>query len=119
MTEIRDEKIVGLELRHNAEEDTLGVRLVVAVNVTVEPLAPAAHVLTVVAQRVDHLFLGDEPGEAHIGQRGFAAVTVCDPGGLLDETGSEVLRDFIQLFMEWRWPELEELCERELGEEEE
>jgi len=118
MAIVSDEQIVGLELRHNVEEDTLGVRLVVAVHVNVEPLAPVAHVLTIVAQRIDHLFPGDELNKADLGEGGFAAVAVCDPGGLLDETGNEALKALVKLFVERRWSEMEEFCEVVGGEEE-
>ena len=71
MPEVADEKFVGLELRDNVEEDTFGIRFVVGINVDVEPLAPVAHVLTVMAQRVDNLLARDEPGEADLGDRGL------------------------------------------------
>ena len=117
MTEVSEEEIVGLEFRHNVEENTFGVRLVVAVDIDIEPLTPVAHVLTVVAQRVDHLFPRDEPNEPDLGEGGFAAVTVCDPGGLLNDPGCEGLEVVIEFFMERRWAELKELCEVVSGEE--
>ena len=62
MTEVSNEQVVGLELRHNVEADTLGIRLIVGADIDIEPFSPVAHVLTVMAQRVNHLFARDYPG---------------------------------------------------------
>jgi hypothetical protein len=111
MPVVRDEQVVGLEFRNDVEEDGFGVRLIVGINVDIEPLTPVAHVLTVMSQRVDHLFARDDPGKAELGDAGPRGFAICDPGGLLQRTGHEQLKVFVELFVERRWPEIEELCE--------
>src|SRR5262245_5551442 len=119
MTKVLDQEIVGLELRYDVEQDTLDVRLIVGVNINVEPLIPVAHVVTVMAQRVDNLFSRDEHEEADLGDRVFDGFAICDPGGLLNDTSHEVLKVFVELFVRRRWPELAKLCEIVHCEEEE
>jgi hypothetical protein len=119
MAKISYERIVGLEFRHSVEEDTLSVRFAVGVTVDVEAVTPVAHVLTVVPQRIDHLFPCDDPNDSDLRDRGFGALTIRDPGCLLDAPGHEVLEVFIEKLVKWSRAEAEINCEIMRTEEEE
>lgn len=94
MSVVGDQEFIALQLSHNAEENSLRVSLVVRVDIKLEAAAPAAHVLTCVTQRVDHLFPGNDPSD--LGYTGFRGFTVCDPGGLLPLVGGEGLEIIIE-----------------------
>ena len=111
MPVVSNEQVVGLELRHNVEEDTLGIRLIVGVDVHIEPFTPEANVLRVMTQRVDHLFSDDNPGKADLGNRGLRGFAICDPGGLLQSTDHESFKVLVELFVKRRWSEMEKFCE--------
>jgi len=117
MTKICDEKLVSLQLCHDVENDALRVSFVVGVDVDVEPIAPGAHVLTVVSQHTDDLFPGDHPNEPDDGS--LCTVAVCDPGGLLGTPGHEVLEVLIHELVERSCLESEVLGEIDGGEQEE
>ena len=112
MTEICDEKLVSLQLCHDVEKDALRVSFVIGGDLDLEPIAPGAHVLTVVSQRADDLFPGDQTELDH---ESLCTVAVCDPGGLLGTPGREVLEVLIHELVE----RSEVLDEIEGGEQEE
>jgi hypothetical protein len=118
MTKICDEKLVSLQLCHDVEKDALRVSFVVGVDVDVEPIAPGAHVLTVVSQRTDDLFPDDQPNETDPDDGSICTVAVCDPGGLLGAPGHEVLEVLIYGLVERSWLEGELTGEIEGGEQE-
>src|SRR5262245_66508101 len=100
MTEICDQKLVSLQLCHDVEKDALRVSFVVGVDVDVEPIAPGAHVLTVVSQRADDLFPGGQLSGTDPDDESLCTVAVCDPGGLLGTPGREVLEVLIHELVE-------------------
>jgi hypothetical protein len=97
MTEICDEKLVSLQLCHDVEKDALRVSFVIGANLDLEPIAPGAHVLTVVSQRTDDLFPGEGTKLEH---ERLCTVAICDPGGLLGAPGREVLEVLIHKLVE-------------------
>src|SRR5215470_16282950 len=119
MTECSDEKLVSLQLSHDVEKDALRVSFVIGAELDAEPIAPGAHVLTVVSQRTDALFPGDQPNETTPDDRSFCSVAICDPGGLLGTPGHEVLEILIHELVERSWLESEVLGELEGSEHEE
>jgi hypothetical protein len=116
MTEIDDERLVSLLLCHDVEKDALRVSFVIGGDLDVGPIAPGAHVLTVVSQRTDGLFPGGRPNETDPANGSLCTVAVCDPGGLLDTPGRGVLELLIQELVEGSWLENEGLGEIEDGE---
>jgi len=118
MTEFGDEKLVGLQLSHDGEKDALRVSFVIGGDLDVEPIAPGAHVLTIVSQGTDALFPGHQANESYLDDRSFCRVAICDPGGLLSPPGYEVLEILIHELVE-RSRESEVLGELEGGEHEE
>lgn len=109
MSEVRDKQLVAMQLCHDVEENTLSVGLVVGVDVYIEPLPPSAHVLTCIAQRVDHLFLRDDPRKTDLRDRSLGGFAVCDPGGILKLPRYECLKVVVKGLMEGRGSESEEL----------
>ena len=119
MTEICDEKLVSLQLCHDVEKDTLRVSFVIGLGLEVEPIAPGAHVLTVVSQRTDDLFPSDQANETHSDELSLCTLAVCDPGGLLGTPGYEVVEVLIHELVERSWVESDLFSEIEGGEPEE
>src|SRR5262245_29302492 len=114
MTENCDEKLVSLQLCHDVEKDALRVSFVIGGDLDLEPIAPGACVLTVVSQRADDLFPGNQPNDDAL-----CMVAVCDPGGLLGTPGREVLEVLIHELVERSWLECELLDEIEGDDQEE
>jgi hypothetical protein len=119
MTKICDEKLVTLQLSHDMEEDALRVSFVIGLGVDVEPLAPAAHVITVVSQRTEDLFPDDQANEGDFDDRSLCTLSVCDPGGLLGTPGHDVLEVLIDELVERSWLESDVLAKVEGGEQKE
>src|SRR5262245_32402657 len=119
MTKICDEKLVSLQLCHDVEKDALRVSFVVGADVDIGPITPDAHVLTVVSQRTNDLFPGDQPNETDLDGGSLCTVAVCDPGGLLGTPGHEVFEVLIHELVERSWLESEVIDEIEGGEQEE
>src|SRR5262245_47967874 len=119
MTEICDDMLVSLQLCHDIEKDALRVSFVIGVDPDVEPIAPGAHVLTVVSQRTDGLFPADQPNESDLDDGSLCTVAVCDAGGLLGAHGHEVLQVLIYELVERSWLDGEVTGEIEGGEQEE
>lgn len=109
MSEVREKQLVALQLCYDVEENTLSVGLVVGVDVYIEPLPPSAHVLTCIAQRVDHLFPRDDPRKTDLSDRSLGGFAVCDPGGILALHSYECLKVVVKGLMEGRGSESEEL----------
>lgn len=53
-----------------------------------------AHVLALLAQRIDDLLAGDDPCEAHLGYRGLGALAERDPRRVLDAAVHQALEVF-------------------------
>ena len=111
MSKVGDEQVVALQFRHNVEQNAFGIRFFLGVDVDVEPLTPMAHILTMVTQRVDDLFAGDQLGKGRSWHGGLCAFTVCDPGGLLGSAHREGLEVAIEIVMEGCWSKGEVLRE--------
>lgn len=119
MTKICDEKLVTLQLSHDLEEDTLRVSFVIGLGGDVEPLAPGAHVISVVSQRSDDLFPDDRANDADFDERRLCTLSVCDPGGLLDTPSHDVLEVLIDELVERSWLESDVLVDVESGDQKE
>lgn len=70
-------------LGHNVEQDALGVVLVVAVYVDVEPLAPVGNVLALCSQSVNYYLACDKPHQRDLGVGGLGALAKRYPRRIL------------------------------------
>jgi hypothetical protein len=111
MSEICNEQVIALQLRHYVEQDAFGIRFVVGVDADAEPLPPVAHVLTAVTQRVDYLFAHKYPDQPDFGDRGVRTFTICDPGGLFRRSTYPGFKVFLEQLMEGSRTEARALCE--------
>lgn len=82
-----DKSFVALQLHHDDDDNALRVGLAVRLDMQIEAMGPADHVLTCVSLRIDRLSARIARRKRESKKAPIQGYTVCDPGGVLGLPG--------------------------------